>query len=73
MNTSQYDNRKQFKRDQRTPAYRELQRRTADERTKLEQLLKQRGELIKKLAGRLNMSATEVRELLQDDATSQAA
>lgn len=51
MNSSQYpaENRKQIKRDQRTPAYRELQRRTAEERTKLEAALRTRNAAIDRL------------------------
>lgn len=51
MNTSQYDKetRKNFKRDQRSPAYRELQRRTSEERTKLEATLRARNETIDRL------------------------
>jgi predicted nuclease with TOPRIM domain len=55
MNTSQYpaDNRKQFKRDQRTPAYRDLQKRAAEERGKLESTIRTRNEVIDRLKKKL--------------------
>ena len=74
MQTSQYQDRRQFKRDQRTDAYRELQRKTAAERTKLEEKIRERNATIKKLADKLGLSADEVRALVQDNpATDQAA
>ena len=55
VNTSQYpaDSRKNHKRDQRTPAYRELQRRSSEERTKLEAKLRERNEAIDRLKKKL--------------------
>ena len=55
MNSSQYlpEDRKQLKLDQRTPAYRELQRRSAEQRTKLEAALRARNAVIDRLAQRL--------------------
>jgi len=55
VNTSQYptDTRKNFKRDQRSPAYRELQRRSSEERTKLETTLRERNEAIDRLKKKL--------------------
>lgn len=68
MNTSQYetDTRKQFKRDQRTPAYRELQRRSSEERTKLETKLRERNAAIERLTKKLveaGVAAEEVAKL----------
>lgn len=68
MNTSQYpeDARKNMKRDQRTPAYRELQRRASEERTKLEIKLRERNEAIARLTKKLvesGVSADEVAKL----------
>ena len=55
MDSSQYpaETRKSFKRDQRTPAYRELQRRSSEERTKLETKLRERNEAIDRLKKKL--------------------
>jgi predicted nuclease with TOPRIM domain len=55
VNTSKYDadTRAQLKRDQRTPAYRELQRRSAEERAQLEAKLRSRNEVIERLTKRL--------------------
>jgi len=55
VNTSKYDQetRKNIKSGQRTLAYRELQRRVAEERTQLEAKLKARGEAIERLKQRL--------------------
>jgi len=68
MRTSQYpvDTRESFKRDQRTPAYRDLQRRTAEERAKLQDKLRARNEAIGRLAKKLvdvGVSADEVAKL----------
>ena len=68
MNTSQYEaeTRKQMKRDQRSPAYRELQRRTSEERTKLETALRERNEVIERLKKKLvesGVNADEVAKL----------
>lgn len=68
MNTSKYDQeiRKNIKRGQRTLAYRELQRRVAEERTQLEAKLKARGEAIERLKQRLiaaGFAADEVAKL----------
>ena len=55
MNTSQYpaETRKNVKRDQRSPAYRDLQRRSSEERTKLETKLRERNEAIDRLKKKL--------------------
>lgn len=55
MNTSKYDDstRKNLKRDQRTHAYRELQRRSSEERAQLEAKLRERNEAIKRLKQKL--------------------
>ena len=55
MNTSQYptDTRKNAKRAQRSFAYRELQRRSSEERTKLETKLRERNEAIDRLKKKL--------------------
>ena len=55
MDSSQYpaEIRKNFKRDQRTPAYRDLQRRSSEERTKLETKLRERNEAIDRLKKKL--------------------
>jgi len=68
MNTSQYpaDTRKDFKRDQRTPAYRELQRRASEERSQLEIKLRERNEAITRLTKKLveaGFNADEVAKL----------
>jgi hypothetical protein len=68
MRTSQYDanSRKQLKRDQRSPAYRELQRRSAGERAKLETALRSRNEVIERLKKKLveaGLAAEEVARL----------
>lgn len=68
MNTSQYqsDTRRQFKRDQRTAAYRELQRRTAEQRVKLEIALRDRNEAVARLMKKLvdsGFAADEVAKL----------
>lgn len=55
MFTSKYDSetRKNMKRDQRSPAYRELQRRSSEERTQLEIRLRERNEAIDRLKKKL--------------------
>lgn len=68
MNTSQYseETRKSFKRDQRTPAYRELQRRSTEERAKLETKLRERNAAIERLTKKLveaGVAAEEVAKL----------
>lgn len=68
VNTSKYDEetRKNLKRDQRTPAYRELQRRSAEERAQLEGKLRERNEAIARLKKRLveaGVSADAVEKL----------
>lgn len=68
MITSQYDadTRKQFKRDQRTPAYRDLQRRSAEQRALLETKLRDRAEAIGRLTKKLvdaGFAADEVAKL----------
>jgi len=68
MNTSQYDadTRKKSKRDQRTPAYRELQRRSAEQRSQLETKLRDRNLAVDRLVKRLveaGLAAEEVAKL----------
>jgi hypothetical protein len=68
MNTSKYseESRAQYKRDQRTLAYRELQRRTAEQRTQLEIKLRDRNEAIARLTKKLveaGFAAEEVAKL----------
>jgi hypothetical protein len=68
MDTSKYEKetRKQIKRDQRTLAYRELQRRTAEERTQLETKLRERHAVIDRLTKKLveaGVAADEVAKL----------
>ena len=68
VNTSQYpaETRKNHKRDQRSPAYRELQRRASEERTKLETKLRERNEVIDRLKKKLveaGVNADEVAKL----------
>ena len=68
MNTSQYpaETRKNHKRDQRSPAYRDLQRRSSEERTKLETKLRERNEVIDRLKKKLvekGVDADEVAKL----------
>lgn len=55
MNTSKYDTqtRRDMKLDQRSPAYRELQRRAATERVQLETKLRERNEVIDRLKQKL--------------------
>ena len=55
MDSSQYpaEDRRQLKLDQRTPAYRELQRRSAAERAKLEAALRTRNAAIQRLVAKL--------------------
>jgi len=68
MDTSQYpaETRKNAKRDQRTPAFRELRRRTSEERTKLETALRERNEVIDRLKKKLverGVDADEIAKL----------
>lgn len=63
MNTSQYPARKNAKRDQRTPAYRELQRRSSEERTKLETTLRARNEAVDRLKKKLAESGVNADEI----------
>lgn len=55
MITSKYDTetRKNIKRDQRSHAYRDLQRRSSEERTQLETRLRERNEAIDRLKKKL--------------------
>jgi predicted nuclease with TOPRIM domain len=55
MDTSKYDSetRKQLRRDQHTPAYRDLQKRSAEARTQLETKLRERNEVIDRLKKKL--------------------
>lgn len=65
MQTSKYDadTRKQMKRDQRSLAYRELQRRSAEERVQLETKLRERNEVIARLTKRLVESGVAPEEV----------
>ena len=68
MNTSKYpaETRKSRKRDQHSPAYRDLQRRSSEERTKLETALRERNEVIDRLKKKLvekGVDADEVAKL----------
>lgn len=55
MNTSKYDaqSRRDMKLSQRSPAYRELQRRAAEQRLRLETKLRERNEVIARLKKKL--------------------
>jgi predicted nuclease with TOPRIM domain len=55
MITSKYgtQTRRELKLDQRSPAYRELQRRSAEERSKLETKLRERNAVIARLKKKL--------------------
>ncbi len=68
MITSKYDpeTRKSLKRDQRSPAYRELQRRTAEERGQLETKLRERNatiEVLKKKLLERGLNPSEIEKL----------
>jgi predicted nuclease with TOPRIM domain len=65
MNTSKYDSeiRKSLKRDQRSPAYRDLQRRAAEERGQLEAKLRERNEAIARLTKKLLASGVNADEI----------
>jgi hypothetical protein len=68
VNTSKYDSptRMNTKRDQRSSAYRELQRRTAEVRSQLETKLRDRNEVIGRLTKKLveaGFNADEVAKL----------
>ena len=68
MDTSQYpaETRKNVKRDQRTPAFRELRRRSSEERTKLETKLRERNEAVDRLKKKLveaGVNADEIAKL----------
>jgi len=68
VNTSKYppETRKNFKRDQNSPAYRDLQRRSSEERTKLETKLRERNEAVDRLKKKLveaGVNADEVAKL----------
>ena len=65
MQTSQYpaETRKNLKRDQRSPAYRDLQRRSSEERTKLETALRERNEVIDRLKKKLIETGVNVDEV----------
>jgi hypothetical protein len=65
MNTSQYqsDLRKQYKRDQRSLAYRELQRKSREQRVQLETKLRARNEAVDRLAKRLVESGVAAEEV----------
>jgi predicted nuclease with TOPRIM domain len=68
MRTSQYntDARRNMKLDQRSPAYRDLQRRSAEERTKLEATLRERNAVITRLKKKLveiGCAAADVEQL----------
>jgi predicted nuclease with TOPRIM domain len=68
MHTSKYDaqTRRNMKLGQRSSAYRELQRRSSEERTKLETKLRERNEVIDRLKKKLveaGFAAEEVAKL----------
>jgi len=68
MNSSKYDDRTRrgVKLAQRTPVYRDLQRRAAEERSRLEAALRARNEVIDRLKKRLvqaGLAADEVAQL----------
>jgi predicted nuclease with TOPRIM domain len=65
MNTSKYpaDTRKQLKRDQRTPAYLDLRRRTAEERAQLETTLRDRNAAIDRLTKKLVAAGVPAEEV----------
>lgn len=68
MNTSKYDSstRQKMKLDQRSPAYRELQRRAAEERLRLETKLRARNaaiELLKKKLVEFGVDAADLAEI----------
>ena len=68
MRTSQYDSetRKEIKRGQQTPAYRELQKRSAEARTQLEQKLRERNEAIERLVKKLAAAGFDENEIRSD-------
>ncbi len=65
MNTSKYHSeiRKSMKLDQRSPAYRELQRRSAEERGQLETKLRARNETIDRLKKKLREAGVNAAEI----------
>lgn len=68
MRTSKYDTktRRDMKLEQRSPEYRELQRRTAEERTRLEAKLRERNAVITRLKKKLveiGCAAADVEQL----------
>jgi hypothetical protein len=65
MNTSQYDSdtRKMMKRGQQTPAYRDLQKRTAAERALLETTLRSRNEVIDRLSKALVDAGVDAKDV----------
>jgi ABC-type molybdate transport system substrate-binding protein len=64
MDTSKYETetRKQLRRDQRTLAYRELQKKSAEQRTQLETKLRERNEVIARLVKKLVESGVAAEE-----------
>lgn len=68
MKTSQYDpeTRKEMKRGQQTPAYRELQKSAAEAREHLEQKLRERNEAIERLVKRLVAAGLDENEIRND-------
>lgn len=70
MQTSKYEPaiRKNMKRDQRSLAYRELQRRTAEQRTQLETALRARNEAIDRLKKKLVEAGVAAEEVARLDA-----
>lgn len=67
MITSKYgqDERGQLKFDQRTPAYLDLQRRSAAARAQLERVLRDRNATIERLASRLRQAGVSAAEVAQ--------
>jgi hypothetical protein len=68
MDTSQYDKetRKEIKRGQNTPAYRDLQKRAAEARAALEQKLRERNEAIERLVKKLAAAGFDENEIRTD-------
>jgi hypothetical protein len=64
MDTSKYETetRKQLRRDQRTLAYRELQKKSAEQRTQPETKLRERNEVIARLVKKLVESGVAAEE-----------
>lgn len=68
MDTSKYDpeTRKEIKRGQQTLAYRELQKRSTEARTQLEQKLRERNEAIDRLVKKLAEAGFDEKQIRTD-------